>query len=430
MDNISITPSNQNSNAKVSYRNGQNILSFHIGSQDRMILPDKVRLCGELSIYKSDGVLATAGDKIMMNERLGIYSCISAIIIKNGHGQTLEHLKSYNRFCGTRFQATQSVSEGMTIFNNESLEVPNYELFRKGVVEHGQATGMSFCISLVSGLLSSSNPIPLSSTWGLNGIFIDVILNSDADTLYHQDGTGASISDAYYEWENVKLIAEVLTPDEQTIQEISSQKQQQLVYNSYTAYYTTINSRNSVINFTLNLKNCISVFANFIQSKMINNRSYDGGATLYPLNKTGTPAVIQELVFTRGGVAYPQKYQITTIQQGQEDTALLVDPQVSQTWLNAVSDWSDNHQKLQVSTANDIYDWDGEVDDNTIIDGGNCFGVGIRLSKYDNGVDFTNQTFGMNLTLDLTTDSPNSVFLFVKNKNMVLFDSTGLQVIS
>ena len=104
--------------------------------------------------------------------------------------------------------------------------MPNYELFRKGVVEHGQATGMSFCISLVSGLLSSSNPIPLSSTWGLNGIFIDVILNSDADTLYHQDGTGSSISDAYYEWENVKLIAEVVAPDEETQKELASQKQQ------------------------------------------------------------------------------------------------------------------------------------------------------------------------------------------------------------
>jgi len=59
------------------------------------------------------------------------------------------------------------------------------------------------------------------------------------------------------------------------------------------------------------------------------------------------------------------------------------------------------------------------------------FFVGVNFDNISNqGVDFTNSTFGIQMELDLTTDNPQTLFLFVHNKNTLVFSPNGLQVVN
>ena len=66
---------------------------------------------------------------------------------------------------------------------------------------------------------------------------------------------------------------------------------------------------------------------------------------------------------------------------------------------------------------------------NTYIDGGVNYGVGVALDTISNsGVDYSSTNFGINMTMDLVTDFPQSVYLFVHSKNVLVFNQSGLQV--
>ena len=68
---------------------------------------------------------------------------------------------------------------------------------------------------------------------------------------------------------------------------------------------------------------------------------------------------------------------------------------------------------------------------NSYIDGGANVGVGIAFDTISNqGIDFTNTNFGINMELDLVTDNPQSVYMFVHSKQTLVFNSTGIQIIN
>ena len=55
--NIEVTPNNQSST--ISYRNGQPVIQFLIGEQQRFLLGNSVRLCGDISFFTSEGIKVT-----------------------------------------------------------------------------------------------------------------------------------------------------------------------------------------------------------------------------------------------------------------------------------------------------------------------------------------------------------------------------------
>jgi len=167
---------------------------------------------------------------------------------------------------------------------------------------------------------------------------------------------------------------------------------------------------------------------NFIPSKYINNRGYNGCATLPPLNSDGKVAPVKSVLFTRGGQAFPTNYQIDTLAKDQSPLKTMnLDPQVTESWINAVRDWDKRNQRLLINNKTANYNLTTDGDET--IEGGQNFGIGQQFTLYDTGVDFSQQTFGINMQLGLTTDSPNSVFLFVKHRQTCLFDENGLQIV-
>ena len=105
-----------------------------------------------------------------------------------------------------------------------------------------------------------------------------------------------------------------------------------------------------------------------------------------------------------------------------------VDPENIRSFINSVQSFANNN-RLQISPKNTNRNW--TTNDNEVFEGGLVFGCGV---SYDNigsdGADFSRENFGLQIDLDLSDDSPNSVFVFVHSKNTLLFNGNGIQVIS
>jgi hypothetical protein len=465
--NVEITPANTLSNGKISYKGGAPVIQFIIGEQDRLLIGKSVRLCGQFNIrldqtggntayagVDDDGTYANAGaandpTNLQLPNRLGTYAMIDQLVIKSqATHQVIEHVRHYSRFCASFIPITNSLDDSKAHLAESSLIMPNYTTFKESVVSNqtSQATagkqGNSFCMSLPCGLFNGMNDIPLARDWGLQGLLVEIHLAPDQNVLYNQEPLGAlPFPDAFYELSDVKLVAEMVNPDQNQLAEYSAQGNT-FEYNTISSYFTSINSSNAIINFQLGMRRVLGVFANFIGSEEINSMDWDGTATA-PLKNTlagaglGTVANIDQVVFTRGGTRFPLEYNLDT-QQRDDTTApvqaqRVVDSQLTRNFLNAVKSFQ-NLNRSGITTRNTWLNDHQLVSqlqaDKKTVEGGNCFGIGMA---YDNisgdGVDFSQLNWGCQIDCGLTTNRPHAMYVFVHSKNTLVFNSTGLQIV-
>ena len=434
---LEIVPSNITSNGKLSYKNGQPTIQLLIGAQERFIVPGSVRLVGEFTVKKNDTIIPVAADGIRMNERLGVYSMVDTLsIFSQRSGQTIESINHHNRMMSSYLSVTQSQGDFACHAYETALRFPNYKAQQLGVITNTQGASASggtspntFCVPLVCGLFLGQEPIPLSNQWGVGGLQIEIQLAPDQQVLFSADNTDTKLLDAYYELSNVRLICEVQTPDADFKPEMTNT----FVYNSISSYYNTINSANAVLNFNLGLKSVLGAFMNVVPASHINNFKRDGLATLEFTNTDGSNAEIEQLVFTRAGSREPLEYNIDTIQKlaGEADNES-ADAQVVRNYMNAVQSFA-KIQRTSVSPSvyrNIDYSTDSTYSGaKTIINGGAAWGIGVSYDGIsDQGLDFSNSPFGVQLQLKLTSDNPQSIFLFVHSRQTVVSSGGSIQV--
>ena len=293
-------------------------------------------------------------------------------------------------------------------------------------------------MNLPCGLFNGVADIPLSSSWGLQGLLVEIHLAPDNNVLFDITGANLTYSNAFYELSNVKLVAEMVNPTPQMLSQYS-QGGNTFEYNTISSYYSSINSSNAIINFNLGMRRVLGVFANFLPSASINSMRADGTATPPIINTGGDVATINQVVFTRGGTRYPLEYNLDTSQKN--DTSLskqeCVDAQLTRNYLNAIKSFG-HMNRMGVSTrGNWLNDHSGTFSapgqllaDMTAVENKNCFGVGIA---YDNisgdGVDFSQLNWGLQMDLGLTSNRPHACYVFVHSKNTLVFNQTGLQVV-
>ena len=432
-----IVPTNITSSGKLSYANGQPTIQFLLGEQDRYIKPGSIRLVGEFTVYKTGTTIPVAGEGIRMNERLGVNSLIDQLnIFSQKTGQTMESINHWNRMMSSYLSVTQSQQDFVGHSYESSLRCSNFAAQQKGVVENTQGDaaggGLSpneFCIPLVSGLFNGQEPIPLSGTWGVGGLRIEVQLAPDSNVLFSADDSSTNLVDAYYELSNVRLICEVTTPPADQLSQLATQTTNTFTYNSISSYYQTINSANATLNFNLALSKVLGVFMNVVPASHINSLTRDGLATLPFSNSDGTMAKVEQVVWTRGGERYPLQYNVDTIQKTDalNDT---VDSQLTRNYLNSVMAFA-KLGRTSVDPVNMRYLELGPAFTNgkTIDKGGASFGLGVAYDSIsDQGIDFSSQPFGVQLQLGLVSNHPNAIFLFVHSKQTVLSSPSGIQV--
>ena len=430
--NIEIVPSNITSNGSISFKNGNPVIQFIIGEQDRMLLGNSVRFTGKFrALLKSGSSSVSDVSNLAMSEKLGVYSCIDTLTIKSQRtGQTIESIRHYNRFLSSYLPVTSSKQDNVGHLYESALILPNYAAQQQSVVNipSSSSTMNHFCMNLPCGLLNGGEPIPLMPE-AVGGLLVEIHLSPDSQVFHTQgDADSASYTDSFYEFSDVSLVAELMEPDAEGLANLKKQQSGTYEYNSINSYYQTINSGNGIINFQLGLSRVLGVFANIVPAAHINNLAFDGLATLYPTNSTGTSADIKEIFFTRNGTKFPVDYNITTLQQDNASNKV-ADSEIYHHFVNAIQKFSDNN-RTSLNPQNYRLS-DSARFDKDFAFGGCGFGVGVALDTIsDQGVDYRNVNFGINMSLDLTTDSPQAFFLFAHNKQTLVFGPQGLQVLN
>ena len=438
-----IVPSNITSDGSLSYANGQPTVQFLLGEQERFIVPGSVRFVGEFNVYKKvggagAGITPLPADDIRINELLGVNAVIDQLnIFSQKTGQTIESINHWNRMMSSYLSVTQSQQDFGGHSYDQCLRYPNSQFHNLGVITNAQAANASgglspntFCIPLVSGLFLGQEPIPLSGTWGVGGLRIEIQLAPDSNVLFSGTNVDTTLLEAYYQLTNCRLICETRIPPVDQLSQLTSNTTNTFVYNSITSFYQTINSTNATLNFNLALSKVLGVFCNVVPAGHINNLVRDGLATLPFTNATGAMAKVRQLVFTRGGERFPLQYNVDTLQK--TDLANeIVDAQLVRNYMDSVLAFA-KLGRTSVTPANFRYTpmTNNFVQAKEFIQGGSQFGVGVCYDSIsDQGVDFSTVPFGIQMELDLTTDSPNSIFLFVHSKQTVLSTSNGIQVL-
>ena len=432
---LEIVPSNVTSDGTLSFKNGQPVIQFIIGEQDRYLLGQSIRLTGNFSVFSDDDTLGSANAQLSMDGRTSLYSTIDQLVIKSqATNQTIEHIRNYNRFMASYLSVTNDLGDGMSHKNQDDLQVLNSTAIKSAIVDNPvnrSSTGSNtFALTLPCGLFNGSpTPIPLARGWGLGGIIVEIHLSSDSACLFAEDGA-TDISNAFYQYKNVNLCCEVQRPTPQELSKLqSSGGGNTFVYNTISSYYTTINNSNAIINFSLGLSKVMSVFANFITASSINSRQHNGMTTSYPRNSTNETAFFKQLVITRGGERLPLEYNIDTIQQT-DPTARQPDAQIIRNYVNSIHSFTKNRRNTLVP-ENLVVSNNLDALDKVAINGGMTVGIGVALDTISNvGLDFRNTNFGINLDLDLVTDNPQAVYLFVHHQNTLVFNQNGVQIIN
>lgn len=425
---LSIKPSN--SNASQSYRDGRPVISFTIAESESVLVPSSVRFCGKLHVYKSSArARVESADTLAMDSRLGIWSVLDQVVLSSATSkQTIEHIRHANRFYSSYLGLTSSEQSLIGHFGETGLSLPSTNGQKVSVVEEEGTNTNEFCIHIPTGLLMGTSAIPLSRTSGIGGLTIDLHLAPDSMVLFDTAGDASSngLTDAFYELTDCQLICETHSPNPEDMKRM--QDMGGFEYNSISGYYSTINSTNANINFSLGLSRVESVFMNFINSSYLNNLDQNSLQTINPLTSTGAIADIEQVVFTKGGTRYPLDYNVDT-QYKQDNSNKKVDPQVIRNFMNAVIPYTGiTHTSISPVNTNKRY----TTNDNSVLEGGSLMGVGVAYDIIGSpaGGNFSQDAWGVQMDLGLTDDNPVSAFIFVHAKNTVLFKDGQIQVVS
>ncbi len=444
---VEIRPDNTPANGKISFKNGFPVIQFTIQSQAGVLDPRSIRICGDLKVYKDNlspdptPVLTGDTNQITMDNRLGIFGVMEQLIIRHNKSKMVcEHIRHYNKLLQSYLGVSSSLGDLTTHLNSTTLSMPNADAFFESVVVNN-ATGTQkkeFSAHLPSGFMMSGNMINLHEN-SFGGLQIEIHLESDANCLYSRigstTGAGQNVSDAHYVLENLKLTCEIQDIPSEDLSKLSSQSSGAMEFNTLTSLYTSINSTNAQLQYSLGLSKVQSAFMTFCPSRHINTLTANGLATTYPSNVNNSLVHFDRIQFLRGGVKYPMDFDITTNKSLSVNSDTLVsDPQLAKQFISAIiPEKANDRSSISPINLNRDYTMDITSVDTPkyteVAEGGPLFGVGVRYSQFNGGQDFKDRQFGVSLESNLDTDNPQSVFIFVKAKASLVFSPNGVQLI-
>ena len=265
------------------------------------------------------------------------------------------------------------------------------------------------------------------------------MLAPDSNVLYFEDGVvPPAKAEAHYRLSDLKLCCEIM--DIPAGQLTSGEGSGTYEFNTITSLYTSINSTNAQVQYSLALKNLLSVFCNFMPVSNINTLTADSMATTYPSNaktgvapnQTGTLAPINRVQFLKGGTKYPAEFDYVANIVGAPDTNV-PDPQIVKGLYDAIAPvYNQNRSTLSTQNMNRGYLMGTLLNADSyanIPEGGSVMGLGVKYGLGGAGEDFSTEQFGISIDSDLSTDNPIGVYLFFKAKATLVYSPTGIQLV-
>ena len=428
---IEIRPDNIPADGKISFKNGFPVLSFTVSAQNGMLDPSTVRIVGDFSAFKdnlTDPTRLTDGDNVTMNNRLGIYNVIESLTIRaNRSKMVCENIRHYS----------SSLQDQLGHLQQSCLIYPNATTFRKAVMENASSAVSQtnqFSFHVPSGFMQSGQMVDLRDD-AFGGIQLEFLLQPDANVLYNTNGSTTGIGDAHYELSNLKLTCEI----SDIPQGSPSGAEGAYDFNTITSLYTSINSTNAQIQYSLALQNVISAFVTFMPVSNINTLTQDGQATTFPSGDGSSLtalAPIRRVQYLKGGSKYPADFDyVTNIVDAENTESKVVDPQIVKTLVEAISpDSQYSMERLSVSPVNMNRNYDmtvGATSENSymnIAEGGGVYGLAVKYGIGESGDDFSTEQWGLSVESDLKSDNPIGVYIFIKSKSQLLFSPQGVQL--
>ena len=453
---ITIRPDNVSSDATISFKAGFPILKFTIQSQAGLLDPRTIRINGDLKVFKNGAKAAVYSDdarKITMDNRLGVFALWDQLVIRHAKSKSVcEHIRHYNRYMQTYLALTSSKQDLMGHLNQAILSEPNSEAMFLNVVASGtDAEGQdpipkSFSCHLPSGFIMSGNVINLMES-SFGGIEVELHLAPDSNVLFAQGGDATGVEDAFYELSNLTLSCEVMEVPAEAMAAAQSQTSGALEFNTITSLYTSISTSNAQIQYSLGLRNLQSCFMSFVPSDHLNTLTDNGLVASYPGKRNNSLVRFKRVQWLKGGAKYPVDFDVvgTTETAGnttQPGSGIFTtsDSQLNRQFIEAVvPEYAEDRVSISKRNASRNYDMaNGGTNDTykRVVDGGACFGLGMRYSKFNLGQDFSQEQWGVSLETDLGEgDIPGaaglaqSVFIFFKAKAVLAWNENGVSMI-
>lgn len=454
---LELRADNVNSDATISFKQGFPVLSFTVQSQNAFLDPSSVRINGNLEVYIDNAspptpVSDTANmSNINMDSRLGIYAMWDQLVIRhNKSKQVCEHIRHYNKYMSSYLGLTSSKQDLMGHLGASCLIMPNSEAMYQDVVKSHTnktaATGANkkpFSCHLPSGFMMSGNKINLMEQ-SFGGFQIELHLSPDSNCLFAKNSTvDVHNSNAHYRLSNLSLTCEVHDIPDGEMSAMASQTSGALEFNTISSLYTSFNTSNAQIQYGLGMKNLQSVFMSFIPSNYINTLAQNGLATIQPTNDDGSLVEFSRIQFLRGGQKYPVDFDMVpngtiagnnSVAAGTPSAFSTSDPQLAKQFAEAViPEYMLDRSSLGPLNQNRGYTGLGTdvvTGYKRVIDGGALMGIGMRYSQFNQGQDFSALQWGVSLESNLSTDNPQSVYIFFKGKSVLAWDSSGVQLMS
>lgn len=411
---IHLQPSNQPVDRKIGYSKGTPLVNFTLGeSSTTALLGSTVRINGKINFLDSSGAKLVV-NKALTNARLGVMAALDMITISTKlTNQTIEQIRFYNKFLSSYYSVSGSENELLGPMNCQMSSSNSRGVSQTGLIVRSGTESQSFSITLPTGLLLGQNPIPL--TQGLI-ISLDLAPDSQVMTLFKKSDNAFETGTPSYELSDVTMTAEIVT---------GYKAPTKFLYNSISSYYNVINSAYATLSFNLGLSNVLGIWGVFVPSSHVNNYQHDGLQTLPLMMSDTSHAVPNQVQFLREGVAFPLHY---LIDDRHADETTLFNPQIVRNYLSAIRNFRNitstdmspinTNQKMILTQTDEI---SGDI----------IYGIGVRYdTTSDQGADFQSKQFGLTISSDLTTNFPNSCYLFAHSRNTLIFGNGGVQVLN
>ena len=458
---ITIRPDNVSSDATISFKAGFPILKFTIQSQAGLLDPRTIRINGDLSVFKNGAREAVRSDdpnKITMDNRLGAFALWDQLVIRHAKSKSVcEHIRHYNRYMQTYLALTSSKQDLMGHMNQAILSEPNSEAMFLNVVSSGTvAEGVagqgvipkSFSCHLPSGFIMSGNTINLMES-SFGGIEVELHLAPDSNVLFSQGGATAGVENAFYELSNLTLSCEVMEVPAEAMAAAQAQTSGALEFNTVTSLYTSISTSNAQIQYSLGLRNLQSCFMSFVPSEHLNTLTDNGLVASYPGKRDNSLVRFKRVQWLKGGAKYPVDFDVvgTTETAGNATVAEVgefttSDSQLARQFIESVvPEYAEDRVSITQRNASRNYtmlDTGGNDTYKRVVDGGACFGLGMRYSKFNLGQDFSKEQWGVSLETDIGENDlglpqpvglAQSVFIFFKAKAVLAWSESGVQML-
>lgn len=432
---VEIRPDNVPSDGVVSFKNGFPVLSFTVSSQAGLLDPSSIRIAGNLNVYTdndSPPTPALPGDKLTMNSRLGIYNIFDSLTIRASRSKMIcEQIRHYQKWFNSYSVFTSSLNDQIGHMGETTLQMPNADAFRQSVIENNLAGTQttSFSAHLPCGFCQSGNMVDLRPD-AFGGVQVEISLMPDANVLFFEDGTvPAGMGEAHYRLTDLRLCCEVQTMPESMSTAPASGSYE---FNTITSLYTSINSTNAQIQYSLSLRNLQSAFMTFMPVKNINTLTADGTSTTFPSNLDSSIGSIHKVQFLKGGTKYPAEFDYNNIILD-DSRSQLPDPQIVKGLYDAiVPAYHQTRSAISVDNMSRDYNLTTNLlrtSYTRIPAGGTVMGLGVKYGIGDAGDDFSNQQFGVSIESSLTTDNPIGCYIFFKAKATLLYSQSGVQLL-